>query len=42
MRQPDGSPLNWLINVQVSRRRLTANIPLSMQNSCVIFSFLQD
>lgn len=42
MRQPDGSPLNSLINVQVIRRRLTANIQVSMQDFSVIFSFPQD
>lgn len=42
MRQPNGSPLDSLINVQVSRRGLTANIALAMQASCVILSFLHD
>ncbi|MET3757203.1 hypothetical protein ABID08_004584 [Rhizobium binae] len=42
MRQPDGSPLNSRINVQVIRRRLTANIQVSMQDFSVIFPFSQD
>lgn len=37
MREPDGSPLNSLINVQVIGRRLTANILVSMQDFSVIF-----